>query len=413
MVGFTMVVRPQKGQAERATLTLPKQAEPGVDHDLAVFIGRFQPFHFGHLHIIEAALKRAQYLMIIVGSADVARRPDHNPFTAAERIQMIKAVMPPWMLARVRFTSLHDFGNMPMWTAAVRRRAAAICEELQLVEPKVTLIGHSKDASSFYLKEFPEWDSIDVPQFVVEGVADLSAVHMREAFFSKVEGVAERWMTEEAPKVLPPGVIDWLRDFTKTDEYADMVDEWAFAKSYDRLFDSEARRKGWNQFFVTVDNVVVHSGHILLIQRKNRPGKDLWAVPGGHLDIDEYIAVGSLRELREETKIKVPEAILKGSIVATRVFDNPHRSMRKRTITHATLYNLVPKAPERNFASNESLSAYKKRVKEALALPQIKAADDAKKAIWVPIDKFYNMRDQMFEDHYQIIETMLALLPKE
>ena len=37
--------------------------------------------------------------------------------------------------------------------------------------------------------------------------------------------------------------------------------------------------------FVTTDAVVVQSGHILLIQRKAAPGKGLWALPGGFLNL--------------------------------------------------------------------------------------------------------------------------------
>ncbi len=55
----------------------------------ALFVGRFQPFHYGHLHAIEAILKEADELLIVVGSAQMSHEPD-NPFTAGERLEMIK-----------------------------------------------------------------------------------------------------------------------------------------------------------------------------------------------------------------------------------------------------------------------------------------------------------------------------------
>jgi nicotinamide-nucleotide adenylyltransferase len=55
----------------------------------ALFVGRFQPFHYGHLHAVEAILKEADELIIVVGSAQMSHEPD-NPFTAGERLEMIK-----------------------------------------------------------------------------------------------------------------------------------------------------------------------------------------------------------------------------------------------------------------------------------------------------------------------------------
>jgi nicotinamide-nucleotide adenylyltransferase len=54
-----------------------------------LFIGRFQPFHLGHLAIIKYALKTVDQLVITVGSADKSHEM-RNPFTAGERIEMIK-----------------------------------------------------------------------------------------------------------------------------------------------------------------------------------------------------------------------------------------------------------------------------------------------------------------------------------
>jgi bifunctional NMN adenylyltransferase/nudix hydrolase len=422
-----MVVRPPKGQEERATLTLPVTTETqGVNktsllYDIAVFIGRFQPFHIGHLYVILEALKHARFVMVCPGSADTARRPDHLPFTADERIAMIKAALREVLseedVARVIFKPLYDYNNMARWTSAVVRKAGEVAVAVGLDEPKITLIGHSKDASSFYLKAFTSegWDSIDVPPKTLPGctVKDcLSATPMRLAYFAKDSAVVDQWLIDEAPKVIPNAVVQWLKTFRLTEAYADMVAEWEFHRDYDKIWESEGSRRGWNKYFVTLDNVVVHTGHILLIQRKNRPGKDLWALPGGHLEMGEYLVQGSIRELREETKIKVAESILKGSLVGTHVFDNPFRSMRKRTITHGHLFNLIPTVPVRE--KNESAEDYKARVQAALARPKVKAADDAKKAIWVPIEQvLQEMRELMFEDHYQIIETMLAMLPKQ
>ena len=58
----------------------------------ALFIGRFQPFHNGHLHAVKEILKETEELVIVVGSAQMSHELD-NPFTAGERIEMIRRAL--------------------------------------------------------------------------------------------------------------------------------------------------------------------------------------------------------------------------------------------------------------------------------------------------------------------------------
>jgi len=58
----------------------------------ALFVGRFQPFHYGHLHAIQTILKECDELVLVVGSAQMSHEPD-NPFTAGERLEMIRAAL--------------------------------------------------------------------------------------------------------------------------------------------------------------------------------------------------------------------------------------------------------------------------------------------------------------------------------
>ncbi len=54
-----------------------------------LLVGRFQPFHLGHLSAVEYALNMVDTLWIVIGSADKSHEP-RNPFTAGERLEMIK-----------------------------------------------------------------------------------------------------------------------------------------------------------------------------------------------------------------------------------------------------------------------------------------------------------------------------------
>lgn len=57
-----------------------------------LFVGRFQPFHLGHLGAIKNALEHVEELIIMVGSAEYSHS-DKNPFTAGERVEMIRAAL--------------------------------------------------------------------------------------------------------------------------------------------------------------------------------------------------------------------------------------------------------------------------------------------------------------------------------
>ena len=370
-----------------------------LPYDLAVFIGRFQPFHNGHLFCVRTALKYARFLMIVIGSANEARRPDFLPFTAQERQRMIEACLTPEERQRIVFKYSEDVGNIEIWSEQVQGLAAEAVEELGLYAlpggPKITLVGHSKDNSSYYLKSFPMWESVKVPAH-----SELSATQIRLVYFAADENNVRGWLNSTGREVMPHQVVNWLQDFMHTGYYKSLVAEWQVALSY---------RAAWKDapyppIFVTLDGCIIQAGHVLLVERKAMPGKGQWALPGGFLEQTEYLVEGCIRELREETKLRVPEAVLRGSHIATQVFDAPFRSMRGRTITHCFLFHLQPKAPERN--KGETDADYSARLREALALPKVKGMDDAAKAKWWPLDKV--RRDMMFEDHYQIIQTMKA-----
>ncbi|MEM2122901.1 MAG: nicotinamide-nucleotide adenylyltransferase [Candidatus Bathyarchaeia archaeon] len=60
--------------------------------DRGLFIGRFQPFHLGHLEAAKYILSRMDEVIIAIGSAQYSHSTD-NPFTAGERIEMIRRTL--------------------------------------------------------------------------------------------------------------------------------------------------------------------------------------------------------------------------------------------------------------------------------------------------------------------------------
>lgn len=59
---------------------------------VGLLVGRFQPFHLGHLEAVRFALAHADYVYVVVGSAQRSHERD-NPFTAGERITMVKEAL--------------------------------------------------------------------------------------------------------------------------------------------------------------------------------------------------------------------------------------------------------------------------------------------------------------------------------
>lgn len=348
------------------------------DYDLAVFIGRFQIFHNGHYAVIKEALKRADHVLVIVGSADEPRSY-RNPFETGERYDMIANSFLN-DTDRITIDSVVDtIYNDGKWVASIQESVNTINDWLLSYKPvdygdmKVALIGHEKDHSSFYLKLFPQWDNISVPN-----VENLSSTELRRTYFSD-DHVPDLLFGEG--RLLPQSTIKFLTDFKLTNDYANIRDEYEFIKKYKESWANAP----YEPTFVTTDACVFQSGHVLLIQRKARPGKGLWALPGGFLETSEKIEDGMIRELREETRIKVPAPVLRGNIKARHVFDDPHRSARGRTITHGFLIDLPPN----------------------VNLPTVKGGDDAAIARWWPLGDV--TREMMFEDHFDILIHFAAM----
>jgi bifunctional NMN adenylyltransferase/nudix hydrolase len=338
----------------------------------AVCIGAFQPFHDGHLDVLRQGLGLAEGLVVLVGSADRPRTPRY-PWTAAEREAMIRAALGAAEAARVRFARQWDYHyNDGWWAGEVQSKVAGALAERD--GGPVALLGPAGEAGAWRRRLFPQWAFEPIQR---EGGP--SAAGIRDAYLSgraRLAGGEPAWAA-----AVPAGVVDMLRRWQGTPEYQALSAEWNELARY---------RERWSGVpfpvvFTTVDALVLKSGHALLVRRAHNPGKGLLALPGGFLDAegDRSLRAGALRELREETSIDVPAEVLARSIVAERAFDHPERSLRGRTITHAVCIDLGT-GP----------------------LPRVRGGDDAREALWVPLADLRRRPWELFEDHFDIINSL-------
>jgi nicotinamide-nucleotide adenylyltransferase len=82
----------------------------------AMIVGRFQPFHRGHLAVVNFALGMCDELTIVVGSSQESGT-ERNPFDAATRAAMIRAGLADSGVGteRIRISQAPDFGNDELW----------------------------------------------------------------------------------------------------------------------------------------------------------------------------------------------------------------------------------------------------------------------------------------------------------
>lgn len=321
--------------------------------EYCVCIGRFQPFHHGHHELVKEALSHAENVLLIIGSANKAPNIV-NPWSAEQRQEMILSALSDEEKARVKFLHVRDyFYTNNRWLTEVQA----------LVYEATDGIDDSKICDIGEMSWFPQWKFIKMRN--MDRMPHAPAI--RQLYFTHDNAYKSH---------VSDGVVEYLEKFKTTPLFKNLKEEYDHIRNYRSSWDGAP----FPPTFVTTDCIVIKSGHVLVVRRKGNPGRGLIALPGGFLNQKETIQDGALRELKEETGIKVSKEELEKAITESKVFDYPERSLRGRTITHAFLIDLG-----------------------SGPLPIVKGSDDADKAWWMSLSDLATREAEFFEDHFHII----------
>jgi len=172
-------------------------------HRRGLYVGRFQPFHLGHLSAIKEVLKEVEELVIVIGSAQYSHN-FNNPFTAGERLVMVRTALEECGVdsKRVWIVPVPDVHLHMMWVSSVEGYTPHF-EILYSNEPLTRRLfmesGYKVKPIRFF--ERKEYSSTEIREKMVKGQNWEKLVPKSVAtFIKKIDG------------------LNRLKDLTKTDK---------------------------------------------------------------------------------------------------------------------------------------------------------------------------------------------------
>tara|TARA_B100002049_G_scaffold163750_1_gene122731 strand:- start:64 stop:558 length:495 start_codon:yes stop_codon:yes gene_type:complete len=129
-----------------------------------LLIGRFQPFHLGHLDAVLFGLARTENLFIGIGSSNKFNEKK-NPFSTEERREMIVSSIEPSMIDQIKIFDIPDVGDHEKWTF-----------EIDKIVPKYDVVFTNDD----FTKTLFEKRQINIIQVVLKDREKFSGTNVRE-----------------------------------------------------------------------------------------------------------------------------------------------------------------------------------------------------------------------------------------
>lgn len=349
---------------------------------LAVIVGRFQPPHRGHFQLIQQGLEIADRVLVVIGSAFRAASP-RNPWSWQERKAMLTQGLSASDTCRVDCLPIRDYFDVQRWAEQLAELVGQFSQNLESDSKQweIKLLNNFSESAVLDNNRISAWCRVATDRH-----GTISSREIRDLLFQTYSSNATQLSASTLAVLrskVPDKVCDHLSAWTQSANYPRLSEEWLALENYKASWQAAPHKP----IFVTADSVVRCRNSILLIQRGKAPGKGLSALPGGFVEVDELLERAAVRELFEETCIEIDTSDLRRCLRDRAVSDHPNRSERGRVITHSFYFDLGDRE-----------------------LPNIRAADDAKMANWVPVENLLDMEDQFHDDHFMILDQYLQLL---
>jgi len=129
-----------------------------------LLIGRFQPFHLGHLDAVLFGLSRTENLFVGIGSSNKSNERK-NPFSAEERTEMIISSIESSMIDRLKIFDIPDVDNHEKWTF-----------EIDQIVPKYDVVFSNDEFTNTLFEK----RKIDVIPVVLKGREKFSGTNVRQ-----------------------------------------------------------------------------------------------------------------------------------------------------------------------------------------------------------------------------------------
>ena len=158
-----------------------------------LYVGRFQPFHLGHLSVIKDILKEIDELVIVIGSAQYSHNVN-NPFTAGERLVMVREALEEAKIdcSRVWVVPVPDVHLHMMWVSAVEGyvpRFDVVYSNEPLTCRLFTEAGYKVKAIRFYERKL--YSSTEIRKKMLEDKSWEELVPKSvAAFIKEIDGVS-------------------------------------------------------------------------------------------------------------------------------------------------------------------------------------------------------------------------------
>ena len=157
-----------------------------------LYVGRFQPFHMGHLSAVKTVLEDVDELVIVVGSAQYSHTMT-NPFTAGERLVMIRLALQEANLdsRRVWVVPVPDVHLHMLWVSALEGytpKFDVVYSNEPLTRRLFTEAGYKVKGIRFFEREI--YSSTDIRAKMVKGEDWKNLVPKSvAAFITEIDGV--------------------------------------------------------------------------------------------------------------------------------------------------------------------------------------------------------------------------------